>query len=249
MTKRSLGLMLPVFVALGVACRNGLEPESRVLTRLEIRPNEASLFAIAPWDTLQLYSGAYDQAGVTIPNTGASTYFSSAPGIASVTSDGLVTAAAPGTAVITAGLTLGGITRTASINVTVHASDYSSISGTYDLTAPVPDVTGGGFEYVGYRFKAILTLRQDSPGLVAGTFADLKEIGPLDVYDSEVGQTGTVTSVLNSDGSLILRLFEDQSHDILTLTVAAAAQPIFEGSYRCCAGTFGTFTAIRRKPK
>jgi len=253
MARRSLRRILPIFAALGVACENGFEPDSRVLTRLEVRPNDATLFVVAPWDTLQLYLGAYDQTGLTMPLPRAATYsfFSSAPAIASVSNDGLVTAAAPGTALITAALTLGGITRTTFIYVTVSVSDDSSISGAYDLTARVPDITGGGFDYIDYRFKAVLTLWRDSLGPVEGTFTDLQLIGQGVLYVSDVAETGLVTSSLNSQGQLILSLLAPLRRLKMPLTVAVAAPGFFAGTFACCnaSGTVsaGMFSATRRK--
>jgi hypothetical protein len=140
MAKRSLRLILPVFAVLGVACGSerdgGFEPEPpgpepRVFTRLEVTPTAFALFTVAPGNTFELTVLAYDRTGATLPLTSAPAYSSSAPAIAGVTSSGVVTAAAPGTAKITAALTLGGETRTASMTMKVYAG---LISGTFTAT-------------------------------------------------------------------------------------------------------------------
>ncbi|HYU91394.1 MAG TPA: Ig-like domain-containing protein, partial [Gemmatimonadales bacterium] len=110
--RRSLRLILPVFLALGAACGDGgFAP--RLFMALEVSPTAFALFTVPPGNTLQLTILAYDQTGATLPFTSGATYSSNAPAIAGVSNSGVVTAAAPGTAKITAALTPGGETRTA----------------------------------------------------------------------------------------------------------------------------------------
>jgi hypothetical protein len=98
-------------------------PAGTRFTIFELSPRVADLSTVAGGNTLQLTLSARDQAGVPLPGTAAATYSSSAPSIVGVSSTGLLTAAAPGTAVIKASLTLGGITLTDAITATVHGPD------------------------------------------------------------------------------------------------------------------------------
>jgi hypothetical protein len=115
--------ILLVCAAIGVACGSErvFEPErAPVFTALDITPAAADLFADTPWDSVQLSIAARDQTGAPMPGAGAPIYYSSAPAIASVSSSGVVSAAGPGTAVIAAKLTLGGITKIAFMTAMVY---------------------------------------------------------------------------------------------------------------------------------
>jgi hypothetical protein len=126
LTRATPGLAFASFLLL--ACADApqtmLEPERPPtvirFTTFEVSPPHADLSTVAGGNALQLTLSARDQTGVPMPGTIAATYSSSAPSIAGVSSSGGVTAAGPGTAVITATLTLGGITRTDAMTATVH---------------------------------------------------------------------------------------------------------------------------------
>src|SRR5688500_4601700 len=129
MTTRFRTLLLLVCAAAGIACRTEsvseperAEPErpepeyAPVFTRLELRPNVADLFT-EPGDTVRLSIAAWDENGqLMVPAT--PTYCSNASAIAAVDTTGLVRAVAPGMAVITAEMTLNGVSRTASMIAT-----------------------------------------------------------------------------------------------------------------------------------
>jgi hypothetical protein len=118
--------MLLTCAAFVAACDNdGFEPEPTSaglrFTTFEVSPRLADLTTVTGGNnTLQLTLSARDHAGVSMTGTAGATYSSSAPSIVDVSSGGLLTAAAPGTAVITATLTLGGMTLTDAITATVH---------------------------------------------------------------------------------------------------------------------------------
>ena len=256
MSKRSLRLILPVFAALGLACGadGGLDPGPRVLTGLKVAPTDAALSGAAPGNTLQLTLQAYDQTGATI-GTDAVTYSSSAPAIAGVSSSGLVTAAAPGTAKIWAALTVRGVTQTASMTVTVyngHIGDYPGmIAGVYDLIARVTTFDPGwGEDLTGYRYTAVLTLREEGPlPGVRGTFADLRLIGPSG-DTTHIATSGVATASIEPRGRLVIELFSDGSHGnrfTLTLLVETVASGFIDGAFGHD-HIFGTFTATRRPP-
>ena len=116
MTRRSFAVILPLCAALAVACKsdNGIAPEpavaKRLLTRLEVTPSRSEL---SPGGVEQLRITARDQDGARMPDdfgggwSDKGTFVSSAPQIARVSSSGLVTAVAPGDALITVTLTIG----------------------------------------------------------------------------------------------------------------------------------------------
>jgi plastocyanin len=117
MTKRSLTLILPLCIAFAVACTSdsGLAPEQavpakRLLTTLEVTPSRTEL---EPGGSELLKITARDQDGARLPDdfgggwADKATFVSSAPEIARVTSSGVVTAVAPGIAMITVSLTIG----------------------------------------------------------------------------------------------------------------------------------------------
>ncbi|HYL20780.1 MAG TPA: Ig-like domain-containing protein [Gemmatimonadales bacterium] len=250
MTKGSLRLILPVFAALGVACGGdgGLEPGPRRFISLVVTPRTAVLSAVAPGNTLQLTIRAFDQAGATLPSTGPVTYTSSAPATAGVTSSGVVTAGAQGTAEITVALTLDGVTRTASMTVRVYAGDYSDIAGVYDLTALIKTFDAAWEDLTGYRYTAVLTLQgRRGPPWFGGTYADLLLIGPGG-DTTDVADSGLVTGAIDSGGRVLIDLLGDGNHITMVLGVDSLALESIDGTFGCCgeSGTGGTFTAIRR---
>ncbi len=252
MLKRSLRLIAPVFAALGVACEGyrGIEPERRVLTTIEVKPTDAWLSTIAPGNMVQLSFWAYDQSGVLMPmpRVGAVTYSSSAPAIARVSSSGVVTSVAPGTAAISAALTVLGVARTLSMTVTVHNGDYSGIAGVYDLTALVTSFDPGWEDLTGYRYTAALTLGGEGAQPVRGTFADLRLIGPGG-DTTHIATTGLVTGSIDPRGRLIIELFSDGTHGnrfTLTLIVETRTSGLIDGTFDHDQ-IRGTFTATRNQ--
>jgi len=93
-----------------------------VLTSLSLTPATSSVFV---GRTTQITATAQDQKGGNI--TGATfTYASSDPTKASVSYSGLVTGLAAGTSRITASGTIGSVTKSASVDVTVIAAKLSA---------------------------------------------------------------------------------------------------------------------------
>ena len=139
MTKRPLALILPLCAALASACgRDGgvvttlpvSVAQEHVLTKLQVLPG-GSVLELGKG--LQLTVVALDQfdsqmresyVGQWLDNA---TYVSSAPKIADVYGRGGVSAVAPGTARITASLTLAGHTATASMTTTVNSPTESAV--------------------------------------------------------------------------------------------------------------------------
>jgi plastocyanin len=105
-------------------------PGTGVLTTLEVTPTTATLFTVAPGNTVALAVVAKDQAGK--PMTGGTPTFSSDnSAIAGVSDAGTVTALAAGPAHITVSLTAGGITKTGTISVAAQVA-----SATAGVSAP-----------------------------------------------------------------------------------------------------------------
>ena len=147
MTRPSLILILPLFLAVAVACTGDSAGPEHVLTTLDI---SAPTTALLPETTTQLTVLAWDQFGVQIHGEWAhrATYVSSAPAIVEVASAGLVKGVAPGKAEITATLTLGAVTRTASLTATVlgepPASAVTVIAQDGKWSPTTVDVKAGG---------------------------------------------------------------------------------------------------------
>jgi len=248
MLKRSLRFILPIFAALGVACRRdiGFDPGPRVLTGLNITPTYAALSSVAPGNTLQLTLQPYDQTGAIMSRRDAFTYSSSAPAIAMVSSSGVVTAAGTGAARITAALTVGGITRTASMIVTVFGGDLSDIAGVYDLSAVITSFDPAwGYDLAGYRYTAVLTLHQESvPPLIRGTYADWWLIGPLG--DSlHLSDSGAVTSYIGARDRFVIELVGPGDIIDLSLIPVSVTSESIAGGWGCCGHIAGAFTATR----
>jgi hypothetical protein len=250
MEARSLKLILPVLVAFSAACENDLVDPDRSLATLKVTPTEARLNTAEGVQTVQLTVSAYDRTGAPIRNHGPVTYSTSDSAVALVSSSGLVTTVGPGVAEITATLTRGVITRSASAAVSVYTLDVdvSEVVGVYDLTAMITSFDPGwGEDLTGYRYTAVLTLQADeapAPGL-GGAYADLKIIGPSgDIY--EVNDSGSVISSVDWRGRFVLELVGNHQRIGLTLIVGTLVAGYIDGHFGCCGHIGGTFTATRR---
>jgi hypothetical protein len=247
MTKRFLTSVLPVCVALVIACGSddaGLAPEEApVFTSLKVLPATLALDTIAPGNTVQLSVWASDQHGSVTERTDVASYSSAASQIAAVSSGGVVTAATPGTAEITATVTIGGVTRSASTIVKVRVHDDSEISGAYDLSAVVGSANGWGYE--GYRYTAVVTLQQGpDPAWLRGTYADFRFVAP-DGSSELLAESGVISSTLDSHGQKNIHLATEHGTGLF-MTVSAAAGRFIDGDWGCCDNFSGSFTFERR---
>src|SRR5689334_14160949 len=168
-----------------------------VLTRLDVTPATADL--CAQGNSVQLTLVPRDQNGMQIwTGAGTATYSSSAPDSAGVSASGVVTAAAPGTAGITATFTYGGKTQLASMNATVHEepAEYPALAGVYDL-ATVHTISTWGME--GTLATAVVTIEQPrGTPLFAGSFADFSMF--------VVPNAGSVSGSVDCVGGVVLEL-------------------------------------------
>jgi hypothetical protein len=226
-------------------------PPPVTFTTLQLRPVAAHLTSVAPGNEVRLRVAALDQGGVGLPGSSAATFSSSAPGVASVSSDGMVTAVAPGAAQITATLTLGGITQTGTMLATVHVADPAAgsppaVAGIYDLEAPVTD----DFDPIwgtedSTRLTGVLTITQaeNSPTL-AGTFTDLRAV--VQSTSPGPGVSGWISGSVSPNGWMQISLFIDGSQSAHWHGEGVFSSGQITGTYDCCAHLGGTFTAVRR---
>lgn len=181
MTKRSRTPMKKLVATLALAvlsgCADATAPKD--LATLYVSPITADLSTDAT-DSVQLSIAAWDQTGFPMPGAGAPTYSSSAPAIAVVNSSGVVRGVAPGTAEITASLTLGGVTRTASMTVKVHT--WRTL-GSYRLTALITSPDWANLTDARYTASMALELDQATSEL-RGVLTDWRFVsaGSVEAY-------------------------------------------------------------------
>jgi len=143
-------LLVPAAAGLGCGGGNGgpgPEPEpDPVLTTVQVTPATASLFTVAPGNSVTLAAVGRDQNGQNMSGLGPATFSSGDDAVATVSADGAVTGVGAGTTPITASLTADGVTQTGSMSVTVQVAP-----ATASVTAPalqfqptVADVSAGG---------------------------------------------------------------------------------------------------------
>jgi hypothetical protein len=217
------------------------------LTTLEVTPANADL--CVPGNTVQLTLVPRDQKGAPIRNSaGTATYSSSAPTIAGVSSSGVVTAAAPGTAVITAKFTLGAVTRTTSMNATVHqgSGEYPEIAGVYDLTAVVTTWDWPGSP-AGLHETGVITIQHsgDTP-VFTGTYADFLWFYPNG--DSYGPVAGSLSGSVDCAGRVVIALRDGDFRwwDGKGTLVSGQFVGDFSESVWEDLEYFGTFSAERR---
>ena len=141
-------LLLVAGTGAGCGGGSGTGPGSdpSVLTALEVTPATATLFTVAPGNTVALSVVAKDQDGQAMSGLGSPTFSSDNTAIANVSSAGTVTAVAAGTATITASLTAGGVTQTGTTTVTTRIPPATAAVTAPELAfQPVTvDVQAGG---------------------------------------------------------------------------------------------------------
>lgn len=121
-------------------------PPDRELTTVDVTPATMTLFTLQPGNRVKLVASAKDQTGDVMSDVPDPAFSSDDEAVATVDAEGVVTAAAPGIARITASLTVEGITKTGASDITVIGAPPAG-----EITAPqllfVPqmvDVAAGG---------------------------------------------------------------------------------------------------------
>jgi len=169
-------------------------------------------------NTVQVTLVPLDQTGNAMQVTdGTAEYSSSAPEIAKVTNTGVVTAAGPGTAVITAVFTLGDSTRTATMSATVHEwpDKLPDISGVYDLAAVFTRWDGALGMPPGSRETAVLTIEQSgNTPVLKGTFADLGSAYP-DESNVQGSYSGVLSGTFDCLGRVVIELGYEGQQDAI----------------------------------
>jgi plastocyanin len=126
-----------------------------VLTTVEVTPATATLFTVAPGNSVMLAVVAKDQDGEAMAGLGSPSFSSDNSAVAAVGGDGTVTAVAAGTVRITASLTAGGVTKTGTSTVTARvAPANAAVVAPQLLFQPATvDVSAGGT--VSWTFASI----------------------------------------------------------------------------------------------
>ena len=187
--------------------------------RVTVTPDALSLFV---GDTHQLVVGLQDSAGGTLSPTGHTvTWSSSSPGVASVTSGGLVTAAAPGPAVITAKVDA----QTGTATVTVAQVPVATVIVTPSLDTLI----------VGAAVQ-LSAVTQDAGGnplsgrSVAWVSSD-ESIALVSSSGRVVSQApGSATITATSEGKVGASTIVVIPVPVATVTVAPATQTVIVGS-------------------
>jgi len=245
-------LLLSVVMA---ACHDGVDPIGTIpgatqaeLDRIQVSASTTELSTGAPGNTVALTIKAFDKSGVQISSTGGVvSYTSHAPSTAGVSGDGVVTALAAGTAVITGELTLRGVTRTSDVTISVLGpGSWPTLGGVYDL---VGTVARSDFDptFIGGQQRAVVTIQHngDSIGFL-GTYTDFRAIAP-GVPDPLTGSSGTVTGTVGTDGRIVLELWTGQSGSSYWYSRGMLTGQEVTGDYEVGGGVItGTFAATRR---
>lgn len=152
---RTATLLIVAVTGIGCGGEGGSGPGSSVLTALELTPPTATLFTIAPGNTVTLTVVAKDQDGQPMAGLGSPSFSSDNGSVAQVGEDGTVTAVGPGTARIAASLTAGGVTHTATTRVTVQVApaNVGVVAPEFVFQPAKVDVSAGGS--VSWIFGAI----------------------------------------------------------------------------------------------
>ena len=173
LTWKLTALLLPAAAVLGCGGDgNGSGPgDGDVLTTIEITPTSATLYSLAPGNTVQLSAVARNQDGEAMDGVEVS-FSSPNDAIATVSADGLVTAAGAGTVEIEGSATFDGVTVEEGSSVTVQVAPAAAT-----VTAPqfayqpgVVHVSAGGI--VTWTFE---TVTHDVDFTSPGAPADIPE--------------------------------------------------------------------------
>ena len=112
---------------------------------IQVTPATQSLFTVAPGNAVTLAVVARDDAGQVIGNA-TPTFASGNQAVATVSTGGVVTAAGAGTTQITATVTIGSVSKTATSAITVQVAAAAATvqAPAFDFTPQKVDVRQGG---------------------------------------------------------------------------------------------------------
>ena len=121
-------------------------PDLPVLTTLEVTPATTTLFTVSPTNVVTVSAVPKDQNGETMTGLGSPVFSSQNDAVATVASDGTVTAVGAGSTEITASLTAGDVTKTGTATVTVQVAPATAAVTTpgFVFAPTAADVSAGG---------------------------------------------------------------------------------------------------------
>ena len=142
---RAVLLAIPAAIACGGSSPPS-QPDPPVLTTVDLIPDTATLFTVPPGTSVKLAAVGRDQDGVALSGAGPAQFSSAADGVATTGSDGTVSAVSPGTAVITATMSAGEITRSGTATVTVRVPPLAAAvqAPSRRFEPVVVDIAAGG---------------------------------------------------------------------------------------------------------
>lgn len=234
-------LLLAVVLA---ACNDGVDPvipsttTQTTLGSIAVSPTRSELSVVAPGNTVALTTTAVSNQGMQMSTASAVvTYASSAPATASVSTSGVVTGLAGGSAVITVEMTLGSVTRSATMTVAVFgAGSWPAIGGVYDLVGTITQSDPAWGIPNGTQQVTVLTIQHSgdtSP--FTGTFSGFG------------GQpAGTISGTVQRDGRIVVELFNAGQQSSYFYGSGAVTSQEMSGTYGAGGHISGTFVATRR---
>ena len=121
-------------------------PPPPELTTVEVTPPAATIFTLQPANRIRLTATGKDQDGAVIRDLPDPTFSSDDEGVGTVDADGVVTAVAPGTARITASITLENTPKTGTAEITVAVASEAAdvVAPQFQFQPQVVDVAAGG---------------------------------------------------------------------------------------------------------
>jgi plastocyanin len=129
----------------GLGCGGG-GTDAILLTTLEVTSADTTLFTLAPGNTVTLSVVAKDQNGNTMFGVASPSFSSDNGAVAGASGDGTITAVAAGSARVTASLTVGGVTKTGSLAMTVVVAPATArvVAPAAMFEPAIVDVSAGG---------------------------------------------------------------------------------------------------------
>ncbi len=130
----------------GGSDNGGVGPDPPVLTTLQVTPATTTLFTVSPGNIVKVSAVPKDQNGATMTGLGSPSFSSQNEAVATVASDGTVTAAGAGSTQITASLTAGDATKTGTATVTVQVAPATAAvtAPAFEFLPGSTDVSAGG---------------------------------------------------------------------------------------------------------
>jgi hypothetical protein len=130
---------------------------------------------------------------------------------------------------------------------TAPATGNAEFSGVYELEAPITSFDPAWGDLTGCRYKAVLTLQQNSRNAFNGTYADLQVSCPGDA-STDWTFSGFVTGSLDPDGRATVQLVGGNHTWTSWYGSGRLALAEIAGDFGCCGHISGNFTVKPRAP-